>query len=86
MVEEFSRRLREELVKLQESARERRERADTSDTGRMSMDSIRSAKSEGPGNVEEKTSTAFKDIATAWKPKFGKRRQGSADSPPTKDD
>jgi hypothetical protein len=53
MVVEFSNRLRGELVKLQESAINRRARAGTSDTGRMSMDSIRSLECEGSGIVEE---------------------------------
>ena len=43
MVVEFSRRLREELTSLQ-SISQQRGRAGTSDTGRMSMDSIRSQK------------------------------------------
>ena len=46
MVVEFSHRLREELTSLQ-SISQQRGRAGTSDTGRMSMDSIRSQESEG---------------------------------------
>lgn len=62
MVLEFGGRLREELGKLQKkngTISELRGRARTSDTGRMSLDSIRSLKYEGPGTVEEYTATAF---------------------------
>ena len=45
MVVEFSHRLREELTSLQ-SISQQRGRAGTSDTGRMSTDSIRSQESE----------------------------------------
>jgi hypothetical protein len=57
MVVEFSRRLREELGKLQESTSNPRGRAGTSDTGRGSMDSIR--RPEHEGIVEEYTAEAF---------------------------
>jgi hypothetical protein len=46
MVVEFGRRLKEELCMLQESTGQRRQ-ADTTDTVRMSMDSIRSTESQG---------------------------------------
>jgi hypothetical protein len=59
MVVEFSRRLREELGKFQESISELRGRAGTSDTGRMSMDSTRSLEREGPGISEEYATEAF---------------------------
>jgi hypothetical protein len=52
MVVEFSRRLREELVKLQESTN-LRGRAGTSDTGRMSMDSIRSMELSNESGIAE---------------------------------
>jgi hypothetical protein len=58
MVVEFSRRLREELGKFQESV-SMRGRARTSDTGRMSMDSTRSLEHEGPGIAEEYAAEAF---------------------------
>ena len=48
MVVEFSRRLREELGKLQDSFRQRRSQVDTSNMTRMSLDSIRSLQVEGP--------------------------------------
>ena len=58
MVVEFSRRLREELIKLQESTN-LRARAGTSDTGRMFMDSVRSLEQEGSRPAEEDFAEAF---------------------------
>ena len=52
MVVEFSHRLREELTSLQ-SISQQRGRAGTSDTGRMSMDSIRSQESEGSEDEDD---------------------------------
>jgi len=57
VVLEFSRRLREELGKLQESTGNLRGRAGTSDTGRGSMDSVRPPEREGI--VDEYAAEAF---------------------------
>ena len=52
MVVEFSCRLREELISLQ-SISQQRGQVGTSDTGRMSMDSIRSQESEGSEDEDD---------------------------------
>ena len=52
MVVEFSRRLREELTSPQ-SISQQQGRAGTSDTGRMSMDSIGSQETEGSKDEDD---------------------------------
>jgi hypothetical protein len=59
MVVEFSRRLRAELNILQRSSG--RSRARTSDTGRMSIDSVRSQESAGVEITEQDAFDAFSD-------------------------
>jgi hypothetical protein len=61
MVVEFGRRLRVELEKLQSSLSRQRNRARTSDTVRMSLDSIRSVarETEGPKVVQTRGALAF---------------------------
>ena len=63
LVVEFSRRLRRELTKLLESTSELRGRAGTSNTARISMDSIRSMQEEVI--VEETAAIAFQVKAPA---------------------
>jgi hypothetical protein len=60
MVVEFSRRLREGLSNHLTDNKDKRGRARTSDTGRISLDSIRSLNTEGPSDdVEDDEVVAF---------------------------